>query len=158
MFQSLKYWDYRHESTTPHITMLPGPQALFCRFFVSYIKTFKRGFILLGFERGNDSAGEVEASQRSAEGGWERRGVEPVFSARGWEGRTQHSVTGNRESSDGRSVRLWAGELRSVLQREGASGLASVSPCSERGASSGCSCSFCLLSLFQALPVSFTFS
>lgn len=143
--------------------MSPGPHAIFCRFLVSYIKAFKRGFILLGFERGNDSAGEVDASQRSAEGRWERREEGPVFSARGREGRTQHSVTGNQESSDERSVRLWAGELRSVLQREGASGLASVSlasvsPCSEGGASSGCSCSFCLLSLFQALPVSFTFS
>lgn len=138
--------------------MSPGPQAIFCRFLVSYIKAFKRGFILLGFERGNGSAGEVEALQRSVEGRWERREEGPVFSARGWEGRTQHSVTGNQESSDERSVRLWAGELRSVLQREGASGLASVSPCSEGGASSGCSCSFCLLSLFQALPVSFTFS
>lgn len=140
--------------------MSPGPHAIFCRFLVSYIKAFKRGFILLGFERGNGSAGEVEALQRSVEGRWERREEGSVFSARGREGRTQHSV---QESSDERSVRLWAGELRSVLQREGASGLASVSlasvsPCSEGGASSGCSCSFCLLSLFQALPVSFTFS
>lgn len=28
-----------------HLTMSPGPHAIFCRFFVSYIKAFKRGFI-----------------------------------------------------------------------------------------------------------------
>lgn len=112
-----------------HIPMSPGPQAIFCRFFVSYIKAFERGFILLEFERGNNSAGEVETSQRSGEGRWERREEGPVFSARGLEGRTQHSVTGvlrwKEREALGRGVKICAAEGRSLwlslcepLQRE----------------------------------------